>query len=729
MWFGYLRYYNGMRSLRWYSLVFVGVFLCAAVTQASWNSPYPRAWMKENTLFSAFSSPPKTLDPGKSYSSNEWVFLANIVEPPLQYHYLKRPYTLEPLILTAMPQVRHLDAQGRLLAEEKVLAVPESVAVTEYELTLREDVRYAPHPAFVRDDAGQPRYRWHTADWLSEQGIRTLDDFPERASRAVTAADLAYAIARMSDRRVGSPIADVMMPLIVGMQASSEALAQRPSSDWRDLRGQWPSGVEVVDERTLRIRIQGLYPPFIYWLAMPFFAPVPWEVDAFYAQPGMKARNLSWDWQPVGSGAFRLAENNPNRRMVLARNPLFHAEVYPSEGAADTPPALLADAGQSLPFIDRVVFALEKEAVPYWSKFLQGYYDASGVASEVFDQAIRLDERGRLSLTPSMQDKGIALVHATAASSSYLGFNMRDPLLGQDNPRGKLLRQAISLAVDYEEYVSIFLNGRGLVAQGPIPPGIAGFASDCNPVTHQAVGAGCARRPLSEARALMAQAGYADGIDPATGKVLVLYYDTVSSGADDKAQLDWMRKQFAKLGIQLVIRATDYNRFQEKMRAGNAQIYTWGWNADYPDAENFLFLLYGPNAKAVNGGENASNFAHADFDALFERISRLPPSSEREALVRQAVSLLRDQAPWIWGVHPQNVSLFHGWVRNVWPNLMANNTLKYRRLEVATRAQAQEAWNQPVLWPLWLGGMTLLLAVLAGWWGYVRYQQQRRVSL
>jgi oligopeptide transport system substrate-binding protein len=70
---------------------------------------------------------------------------------------------------------------------------------------------------------------------------------------------------------------------------------------------------------------------------------------------------------------------------------------------------------------------------------------------------------------------------------------------------------------------------------------------------------------------------------------------------------NWMRKQFAKLGIELVVRATDYNRFQEKMRKGTAQVFMWGWNADYPDPENFFFLLYGPNRK-VDGGENAANY-------------------------------------------------------------------------------------------------------------------------
>ena len=102
-----------------------------------------------------------------------------------------------------------------------------------------------------------------------------------------------------------------------------------------------------------------------------------------------------------------------------------------------------------------------------------------------------------------------------------------------------------------------------------------------------------------------------------TGQPLVLYFDTAATGPDAKSRLDWLIKQFHKLDIQLVMRATDYNRFQDKMSKGNAQIFEWGWNADYPDPENFLFLLYGPNAKAGKDGENAANYENPEFDALF----------------------------------------------------------------------------------------------------------------
>ena len=170
-----------------------------------------------------------------------------------------------------------------------------------------------------------------------------------------------------------------------------------------------------------------------------------------------------------------LTENNPNRQMVLSRNPNFHGETYPVEGEPEDQSAgLLDDAGRELPFIDKAIYSLEKEAIPSWNKFLQGFYDTSGVASDSFDQAVQFGAKGDAQLTDDMKDKGIKLLTAVTTSSYYMGFNMLDDVVGGhgSNPdRARKLRQAISIVVDYEEYISIFANGRGIPAQGPVPRG------------------------------------------------------------------------------------------------------------------------------------------------------------------------------------------------------------------------------------------------------------------
>jgi ABC-type transport system substrate-binding protein len=269
--------------------------------------------------------------------------------------------------------------------------------------------------------------------------------------------------------------------------------------------------------------------------------------------------------------------------------------------------------------------------------------------------------------------------------------------------------------VDFDEYISIFANGRALPAQGPIPPGIFGHREGepgINPYVYEWHDGRIARRSLDEARELLAAAGYPGGRDPTTGRALTLYFDTTATGPDDKARLNWFRKQFDKLGIQLVIRATDYNRFQEKMREGTGQLFMWGWNADYPDPENFFFLLYGPNAKVDGGGENAANYGNPRFDALFERMKNMENGPERQAVVDEMTEIVRADAPWIWGFHPKAYSLHHVWLANVKPNEMANNTLKYRKVDPQVRHALRGEWNQPVLWPLWVTALVLILAAL-----------------
>jgi ABC-type transport system substrate-binding protein len=510
--------------------------------------------------------------------------------------------------------------------------------------------------------------------------------------------------------------------------ALAKAAKNTPSDEWLDLDAYPLSGVEKVDSHTWRIRIKGKYPQFLYWLAMPFFAPVPREADRFYAQPGMAAKNLTLDWWPVGTGPFTLSENDPNRRMVLSRNPNFHGQTYPCEGeAGDREAGLLADCGKPLPFIDQAIFTREKEAIPYWNKFLQGYFDASGISSDSFDQAVRVNVGGDVALTDEMRDKGIRLLTSVKTSTFYMGFNMLDPVVGGLSPSATKLRQAISIAIDQEEFISIFSNGRGIAAQGALPPGIFGYEAGEEGIDKQVydwVDGQPKRKPVAYARQLMAEAGYSNGRDEKTGEPLVVNLDTTSGGMGEKSRLDWLTRQFAKIDVQLVVRSTDFNRFQDKIRKGNVQLYYLGWNADYPDPENFFFLLDGNESKVAKGGENASNYANPEFDRLFARMKNMDNSPERLGIIRQMNRILHHDAPWVFGLHPKSYTLGHRWLKNRKPNDVGNNILKYQRIDAADRTAARLAWNRPVLWPLMLGFVIILLAVVPGYLGYRRREQR-----
>ncbi len=687
-------------------IVLLAVLPLAGCGDSPWNNPYPSADEEKNTLYSSFAERPKHLDPVQSYSSNEVTFNAQIYEPPLQYHYLKRPYTLVPLSAAEIPKPRFVDIHGKTLPDD---APPAAVAFSIYDIRIKPGIRYQPHPAFAKDEAGNFLYHRLKPEDLANK--YKLADFPQTATRELVAADFVYQIKRLAHPKLHSPIFGVMGEYIVGLKDYAKTLAQATAKDNLDLEKYPLEGAEVLDRFTYRVKLKGKYPQFQYWLAMPFFAPVPPEAERFYGQPGMAEKNLTLDWYPIGTGPYMLSENDPNRLMVLERNPNFHGESYPGEGEpGDAAAGLLADAGKPLPFIDKAVYSLEKESIPYWNKFLQGYYDASGISSDSFDQAVRVTTQGEANVTDQMREKGISLQTTVTATNYYYGFNMLDPVVGGLGEKPRKLRQALSIAMDYEEFISIFANGRGIPAQGPLPPGIFGFhegAAGINPYVYEWADGKPRRKSLERAKQLLAEAGYPDGREEKTGKPLLLYLDLTASGPDDKARLDWIRKQFGNIGIQLVVRNTDYNRFQDKIRKGNAQIFHWGWNADYPDPENFLFLLHGPNARVGKDGENSANYDNPEFNRLFEKMKNMDNSPERQKIIDEMVEIARRDAPWIWGYHPKQYSLAHSWYKNLKPNLMANNSLKYARIDAQKRGEKRREWNRPIWWPL-----VVLLAVL-----------------
>ncbi len=697
-------------------LLIFQVFFLSACGEYNWNNPYSVADAEKNILYNVFTERPKHLDPVQSYSSNEIQFTAQIYEPPLQYHYLKRPFALIPATAKEIPAVKYFDNEGSQLPDD---ALATDIAHSVYEITIKPGIFFQPHPAFASNAQGD----WLYHD-LSEQELASvfkLSDFPQTGTRELLAEDYVYEIKRLAHPRVHSPIFGLMADYIVGLSDYAKVLKQidQNQSDGKtylDLRGYQLDGVQVVDRYTYRIKITGKYPQFIYWLAMPFFAPIPWEADYFYSQKGLIQKNITLDWYPVGTGPYMLTENDPNLRMVLEKNPNFHDEFYPAEGVpGDEENSLLIDSGKKLPFIDKIIFTREKESIPRWNKFLQGYYDATGIGSDSFDQAVQLVGQGEATVTEAMAEQGIRLETTVAVSTYYMGFNMLDPVVGgsnaQERESARKLRQAISIAVDYEEFISIFANGRGMPAQSPISPGIAGYRDGkegINPVVYEWLNDQPQRKSIQAAKALLAEAGYPNGIDRRTGAPLILYFDVTARSSEDRSKLDWMRKQFQKLNIQLVVRSTDYNRFQDKIRKGNAQIFEWGWNADYPDAENFLFLLYGPQSKVRNSGENAANYDNTEYNQLFEQMKNMDDGPQRQLIIDRMVEVLRHDAPWLWGYHPKDYGLYHAWYQNIKPNRISNNNLKYLKIDAALRAQKRREWNEPVLWPI-----ALLLVVLA----------------
>lgn len=661
--------------------------LGSAVVTACTNNPYPSADDDDKILYKTFSEAPRTLDPAVAYTTSAHAITGAVYDTLLEYHYLERPYTLIPGLAATLPETR---ARGD--------------GFTVYRFELRPGMVYQDDPAFALGGAG-------------------------RSTREVVADDVAFELARLADPAVNSPVVEPLSN-IEGFDGFGEALAARRESDagfaalpvheqYAALGG--VPGVRVLGDLFLEVVVSSDYPQIRYWFAMPFTAPVPWEAVAYY--DGEEGRPRFAD-HPVGTGPYLLAEYDKQSRMVLEANPNWygaqHPEwrapgaVYPSEGAPGDAEAGLLDpdvVGQPLPFIDRIEFRREKEAIPYFNKFLQGYYDAAGVIKESFDKVI--DEGG---LSAEMAEMGIALEQSVQPSVFYLGFNFDDEVVGfPAGERGRKLRQAMSLAIDTEEFTRIFQNGRGVPAQSPLPPGIFGYDEEyANPYR---------QLDLERARRLMEEAGYPGGVDPATGKPLRLSFDTPDTSAQGLLRYRYFTDSWRKLGIDVEVSATNYNQFQEKIRNGAYQLFMWGWVADYPDPENFLFLLRSEMARSKSGGPNTANFSNARYDELYLSMKSRPDGPERMAEIREMLRILEFERPWIELFHAEDFALFHGWFEHVKPFGMSFPMTKYRDLDPRERARLRREWNRPVLWPLWAGGVLAIVVIVPGIVTFMRERQ------
>lgn len=695
------------------------------------NSPYPSGAERTNTFFTALQErSPKYLDSTASYSLDETQITYNVYEPPYRFHYLKRPYEVAPRAAERVVKPRFLDKAGNPLPDD---APGELVAEAVYDIPIRKGIRFSPHPAFAKDAQGN--YLYHNLTRADVADKRTPFDFAQQGTRELTAHDYVYAIRRLATTRIKSPSFSPLAEHIVGLKAYGkriEAIDRElrkhmapidrdlPFLDFRQY--DFP-GASAPDDHTLRVRLNGKYPQFKYWLTMTFFSPVAWEVEKFYAQPGMAEKNLSINDWPVGTGPFMLVESLANRRHVLERNPNFRGEPYPCEGDERLKAAgMFADCGKTMPFLDRIVITIEKEKIPQKTKFLQGYYDNPEVSRLDWLLDLSYDVRNSEETARHFQKRGIQMPRTLEISNWYLGFNWWDPVIGKGKTpeqqiKNRKLRQALSIAIDWEEYVRVFESKAwGEPAMSPVPPGVFGYRPEAiNRAVYDVVDGKPKRKSLEVAKKLLAEAGYPDGRDAKTGQPLVLNYDYQRALTPElKAEVEWMIKQFAKIGVQLELRATDYNRFQDKADKGSLQIFWWGWFADYPDAENFLFLLYGPNSQALTqgNGNNTANYQNDEYDKLFEEMRYLDDTARKQQVVDRMVAILQQDAPWAFGYNPYAGSVHHQWVGNAMPNQLALDRLLYIKVDPALRAQKIAEWNRPITWPVWLIGLVLVAAIL-----------------
>lgn len=493
-----------------------------------------------------------------------------------------------------------------------------------------------------------------------KKGVMWQDDpaFPDGKGRELKAGDFIYAWKRMLIPEIQSPGTWMFDGKVVGWEDYKKKLVEN-RAQLDKILDEPIEGLKATDDYTIQIKLLQPYPQLLHVLAMGFGAPVAKEVTAKYGQQGLNERM-------VGTGPFRLVQFTKGSKIVVERNPTFRGETYPAEGDADAQASgLLQAAGQKLPFVDRITFNIIKEEQPGWLQFLKGNLDAAGIPKDSFEAAV-----ANGALKPELVNKGMNLRKAEEAVIWYLNFNMKDKLVGTNAN----LRRAISMAIDRDYYIEKFLNGRGVKATSIVPRVILGhtgrkeLVNDFN---------------IEKAKELLAKAGY-----PGGKGLPVIKYDLRGPSTSARQQAEYFKKALAEIGVNIDIVINTFPAYLEKEKNGNLQFFMGGWNADFPDAENFLFLL---SSKNVAPGPNASNYVNPAFDKLYEEVAKSPPSSARDANIRKAEEIVFNDGVWSMLYYPVRFSIFHGWLKNFRPNAQILNDLKYLDVDTAKRDEMRKA--------------------------------------
>ena len=350
-----------------------------------------------------------------------------------------------------------------------------------------------------------------------------------------------------------------------------------------------------------------------------------------------------------GTGPYRLASWWRNHEMVFVRNPDWRgwAATAASDAAAGVKP------------YDEIRYLVIDDPSTAWLMFLRGEIDWMGTISRDNWSAV-VDKNGRA--TPELESAGKLLCGGgDAIEIRYIGFNMEDPVVGKN----KKLRQALSCAFDFEAW-SGFYNNSIASANGPVPRCVAGRLETPSPYGYDP----------EKAKRLLAEAGYPGGIDPATGRRLVLTLSIGRPTQDSREAGELIAGFFAKAGVLLELDFRTWESFLSAVCRGETQMYMMAWVGDYPDAENFLQLFHSSNH---NPGPNHSNYSSTAFDRLYDAAMSEPDEARRNELWRESQKILQEDCPWIFTHITRNYSLADKSVLNYIPSDFPYGFEKYLR--------------------------------------------------
>jgi oligopeptide transport system substrate-binding protein len=313
---------------------------------------------------------------------------------------------------------------------------------------------------------------------------------------------------------------------------------------------------------------------------------------------------------------------------------------------------------------------LIEEAQPRMLKFRKGEIDWIGLDMDNFVRMATKDAQGDFHLKAEYAER-YRIYWEESLSASYYTFNFQDELIGKNVE----LRRAIAWALDTPRYIDMMANGRGAVLNTIVPLPIAGCERDVTAPAWYATN-------IEEAKACLTRAGY-----PGGEGLPELVIDYGATNQATRQDYEFQRAQLAKVGIALKPVYSTHTTYMKKVESGNFQIASAGWNADFPDAENFYQLLYGPNSAP---GPNDGSYKNAEFDALYEQIRAMSPSSERNELLGQMATIVHRDVPVVLTYTPIVLGLIQPWVGNMKRNLMHDAPFRFLDIDAPAKSQASE---------------------------------------
>ena len=393
--------------------------------------------------------------------------------------------------------------------------------------------------------------------------------------REMTAADVVYSLSRVTNPETQSPGAG-FFGMIEGFDAMLDGSATTLS------------GVTAVDPQTVQIKLSRPDATFLHVMALNFASVVPREaVEEFGPDFG---RN------PVGTGAYKLAEWTLGQRLVFEKNADYWRE--------------------GIPYLDQITFEVGQEPVVALLRLQNGEVDlpGDGIPPAKFQEVMS---------DPAQAER---VVQGGQLQTGYITLNVTQP------PFDKVeVRQAVNMAINKDRIVQI-INGRAVPANQPLPPTMPGYTEGYE---------GYAYDP-DAAKALLAEAGYPEGFET---ELFVMNTDPNPRIAQA------IQQDLAAIGIAASIQALAQANVIEAGGAGTAPMVWSGgmaWIADFPDPANFYYPILGC-AGAVEGGWNWSKYCNEELDQMAtqaDSISDPARSEERLQMWSDIYTNVMEDAVW-----------------------------------------------------------------------------------